>query len=99
MKTVLADWLTVAPALLLVIGALAVVGVESFVRRDWRHAAGELLAYLALTGALVAVFSRLYAPLGPAFKGAVILDPLASLLSLGVISATGLMLVLTGDLV
>lgn len=98
------DLLSVFPALALIVGALAAVGVDASRRKDCCRTAAELISYLALGAAIAFVLWRLLPEAGggrrPAlsgFGGAVRLDELAAFLSLGILAATGLTVVLSTD--
>lgn len=93
------DWLALRAPILLVAGALTVLGIEAFGRREIRRAASEVAGYLSVAAALAAVIAWIFGGSsgGPAFGGAAVLDPLAAFLTLAIVAATGLTLVLTGD--
>ncbi|HXG60818.1 MAG TPA: NADH-quinone oxidoreductase subunit N [Planctomycetota bacterium] len=95
------DLAAVFPALALVVAGLAAAGAGAMLRPERRAAGAELCAYLGLAAALGAVILRLFrgggwGPLG-GFGGAVVLDDLALLLSLAVLTAAGLTVVLASD--
>jgi NADH-quinone oxidoreductase subunit N len=98
------DLASILPALALMVGALAAVGVDVARRKDRARTAAELISYLALGVAIAFVIWRLLPEAGGArraalrgFGGAVQLDDLAAFLSLGILAATGLTVVLSSD--
>jgi NADH-quinone oxidoreductase subunit N len=96
-----ADLLAVLPALALVVAGLAAAGAGVMLRPERRGGAAELCAYLGLAAALGAVLVRLFRGGDPGsaggFGGAVVLDDLALLLSLAVLTAAGFTAVLASD--
>ena len=90
------DWLTLLPALIVMLTGFVVVGVDLF-RSDENHPRGHL-AVLSIGGVLGSawvLFQRLATGRPPlrGFDGAIVLDDTACVLSLAVLAATGLLMV------
>jgi len=94
------DWVSILPALALILGGFATVALGTFVRPASRQSFCENTSYLALILSLLAAFipikSEAMAGL-EGFHGAVKLDELAIFMTLAVIAATGLTIVLSAD--
>jgi NADH-quinone oxidoreductase subunit N len=103
MITTTTDWLSILPALWLVIGGLAVVAIDLRKRGadDPPSPAGDFLSYGAVAGALGTVLVRLVGADGRSpvegFAGAVRLDDLSLFLSVAILAAAALMILLASD--
>ena len=97
------DWMSILPALALILGAFAAVAVGTIVRPEKRQGIAEFVCYAALTVALGASFYALSKGDGyktvaiDGFHSAVRLDELALFLTLAIVAATGLTVVLSAD--
>ncbi len=98
MRLTAADWVSILPALTLMVAAVAAVGVELFRPRAADRGGARMVSCFGLAGAFAVLVARLLRPEAlDGFGRAVLLDGLALLLSLVVLVATALMVMLSTE--
>lgn len=94
-----ADWIPLCPALSVMGAAFLVILVDLFLSKESSKAPLELISYAGIGGALYVIFRRFATEAAPArgFLNQIVIDDLSGFLSLAILSATALLILLSGD--